>query len=173
MMSSTFEYGVSALGSDLRFAKYFYQQNYYRSLGHNLVFATSGRLGLGAGFDQDLIPSEKFFAGGGNSVRGYRQDSLGPVSLFGDSTGGNGLLIFNEELRFPIGWRFRGVAFFDAGNAFATIGDISLRDLRAGVGGGLRVQTPFALLRGDIGTPVSARPGEQRIQWFFSIGQSF
>ena len=39
-----------------------------------VVFATSGRLGLGAGYGQDLIQSEKFFAGGGNSVRGYKED---------------------------------------------------------------------------------------------------
>ncbi len=84
LFSSTFEYGAAALGSDLRFAKYFVQQNYYRTLGHGLVFATSGRLGLGAGYGQELILSERFFAGGGNSVRGFREDALGPVDVFGD-----------------------------------------------------------------------------------------
>jgi outer membrane protein assembly factor BamA len=173
LLSSTFEYGGGALGSDLRFAKYFVQQNYYRTLGHRLVFATSGRLGLGAGYGQDLISSERFHAGGGNSVRGFKDDTLGPVNVFGDPAGGNALLVFNQELRFPIAWRFRGVGFFDAGNAFATIGDVALRSLRAGAGVGLRVQTPFALLRADVATPVSPKPGESRVQWFFSFGQSF
>ena len=81
--------------------------------------------------------------------------------------------MFNEELRFPIVWRLRGVGFFDAGNAFATIGDLRLRGLRAGTGVGLRVQTPFAILRIDLGTPVARKPGESRARWFFSIGQSF
>jgi outer membrane protein assembly complex protein YaeT len=173
LLSSTFEYGVDALGSDLRFAKYFVQQNYYRSLGRGLVFATSGRLGLGAGYDQELIRSERFFAGGGNSVRGFDQDSLGPVDVFGDPAGGNALLVFNEEIRFPIVWRFRGVGFFDAGNVFATIGDLALRGMRAGAGVGLRVQTPFALFRADLGAPLAAKAGESRVRWFFSIGQTF
>lgn len=173
LSSSSFEYGAAALGSDLRFAKYFMQQNYYRTLGHGLVFATSGRLGLGAGYGQDLIQSERFLAGGGNSVRGYKEDSLGPLDIFGDAAGGNALLVFNEEIRFPIAWRFRGVGFFDAGNVFATPGDLRFSTLRAGAGIGLRVQTPFALLRVDAGTPLGARPGEARTRWFFSIGQSF
>jgi outer membrane protein assembly factor BamA len=173
LLSSTFEYGASALGSDLRFAKNFFQQNYYRTLGHGLVFATSGRLGVGAGYGQELIPSERFRAGGGNSVRGFVEDTLGPVDAFGDPAGGDALLVFNEELRFPIAGRFRGVGFFDAGNAFATIDELRLRRLRMGVGVGLRVKTPFALLRVDLGTPLAPRPGEPRARWFFSIGQAF
>jgi len=173
LTSSTFEYGVAALGSDLRFAKYFFQQNYYRPLGGGVVFATSGRLGLAAGYGQDLIRSEKFYAGGGNSVRGFREDGLGPVDVFGDPAGGNALLVFNEELRFPIAWRFRGVGFFDAGNVFTAPGDLGFGALRAGAGVGLRVETPFALIRVDLGTPLGARPGEARARWFFSIGQSF
>ena len=120
-----------------------------------------------------MIPSERFRAGGGNSVRGFKDDTVGPISVLGDPAGGNALLVFNEELRFPIAWRFRGVGFFDVGSAFATIRDLSLGGLRAGTGFGLRVQTPFALLRADVATPVSPKPGESRVRWFFSIGQSF
>jgi outer membrane protein assembly factor BamA/autotransporter translocation and assembly factor TamB len=173
LFSSTFEYGAGPLGSDLRFAKWFIQQNYYRTLGRSVVFATSGRLGLGAGFGQELIGWERFYAGGGNSVRGFGQDALGPVDYFGDPAGGNALLVFNEELRFPIAWRFRGVGFLDAGNTFATIRDFGLTTMRAGTGVGLRVETPFALLRIDLATPLWVRPGETRLRWFFSIGQSF
>jgi outer membrane protein assembly factor BamA/autotransporter translocation and assembly factor TamB len=171
--SSTLEYGPAALGSDAPYAKYFFQQNYYRTLGRGVVFATSGRIGFGAGYGQDLVFSEKFLAGGGNSVRGYDQDGLGPVDFLGFPIGGNSLLVFNEELRFPMFWRFRGVGFFDAGNVFEKAGDLSLRGLRAGTGLGLRVVTPFALLRVDLGTPIRPQPGEGRVKWFFSIGQSF
>lgn len=172
-LSSTFEYGVSALGSDLRFAKQFTELSYYRALGRGLVFATAGRLGLAAGYGQDLIPSERFFAGGGSTVRGYAESALGPRDVFGDAAGGNALLVLNEELRFPIVWRLRGVGFLDAGNAFAAVGDVAVADLRFGTGFGLRVQTPFALLRIDLGTPVGRRSGESRTRWFFSIGQVF
>lgn len=173
LFSSTFEYAAGPLGSDLKFAKYFVQQNYYRTLVGSVVFATSGRLGLAAGFGEPLIGTEQFHAGGGNSVRGFSQDGLGPLDVFGDPAGGDALLVVNEELRFPIAWRFRGVGFLDAGNVFPTIHDFSLTTLRAGMGVGLRVQTPVALLRVDLGTPLWPREGETRLRWFFSIGQSF
>jgi len=83
------------------------------------------------------------------------------------------LLVFNEEIRFPIAWRFRGVGFFDAGRAFPTVGNLSFADLRAGTGFGLRIDTPFALLRLDYGVPLSRNSAEPWGRWFFSIGQAF
>lgn len=171
--SATLEYGVSALGSDLRFAKQFVDQSYYRTLGRGFVFATAGRLGLARGYGQDLIPSERFFAGGGTTARGYGENSLGPRDFFGDASGGNALLVLNEELRFPIVRWLRGVTFVDAGNTFAAIGDLAFRALRVGAGVGVRVQTPFALLRVDFGAPVHRRTGERRMRWYFGIGQVF
>ena len=139
LLSSTFEYGAGALGSDLRFAKYFFQQNYYRKVGRGVVFGTSGRLGLAAGFGQDLIPSERFRAGGGNSLRGFNDDTLGPRDVFGDPAGRNALVILNEDVRFPIAWRFRGVGFVDA-SAFATIGE-SAWSVGVGAGGAARADS--------------------------------
>ena len=72
-----------------------------------------------------------------------------------------------------IAWRFRGVAFLDAGNAFATVSQLDLAELRVGVGLGLRMKTPFALLRVDLGKPLDRRPGEPSFRWFASIGQAF
>ena len=146
----------------MRFAKYFFQQNYYRTLGRGVVFATSGRLGLGAGYGQDLLFSEKF-------LRRRRQQRARVQAgcararwmCLGIPTGGNALLVFNEEMRFPMFWRFRGVGFFDAGNVFEKAGDLSFGGLRAGTGVGLRVVTPFALLRVDLGTPDSPAAGRR------------
>ena len=112
--SSTVEHAPHTLGSDLRFAKYLAQQYYYQRRG-GVVLATAARLGLATGFGGDLIPTERFHAGGGNTVRGYAQDSLGPVGFFGEPTGGNALLVLNQEVRFPLLWILRGVGFVDAG----------------------------------------------------------
>jgi len=172
-VASNVEYGIGRFGSDLRFVKYLLQNRYYRHVGKGVVLATAFNLGLARGFGQEIIPSERFFAGGGNSVRGYATDSLGPLGFFGDPTGGEALLVLNEEVRFPIGWILRGVAFFDAGNAFSSPGDVSLSGLRSSAGLGLRAQTPVALLRVDYGVPLGRRPGEARGRWFFSIGQAF
>jgi outer membrane protein assembly factor BamA len=169
--SSDLEYSGPSLGSYVRFIKYVLLQRYYRKVGP-LVFASSARLGLATAFDQTLLPSERFFAGGGNSVRGYADDVLSPSDFFGPS-GGNALLVLNQELRFPIFKWVRGVAFFDAGRAFDTPGQIRLLDLAASAGFGWRVQTPVVLLRLDAGIPFDSTFGPRRPRWFFSVGQTF
>ncbi len=170
--SSDFEYAPPALGSDLRFVKYLLQQRYYRQVGR-VVLASSARLGLATAFDQTLIPSERLFAGGGNSVRGYADDALSPIDRFGNTVGGNAVLILNEEIRFPIFKIVRGVGFFDAGRAFDTVGRLRLNGLSWGTGAGLRVQTPIVLVRVDLAMPLDSALGPRGARWFFSIGQMF
>jgi outer membrane protein assembly factor BamA/autotransporter translocation and assembly factor TamB len=170
--SSDLAYSSTALGSDLRFVKYLLQQRYYRTTGR-VVFAGSGRLGLASAFGQQLIPSERFFAGGGNSVRGYAEDALSPRDVFGNAAGGTALVVLNGEARFPVFKSVRGVGFVDAGRAFESPNAIALRDLSVGTGFGLRVETPVVLLRFDFGVPLDASLGPRRGRWFFSVGQAF
>jgi outer membrane protein assembly factor BamA len=95
-------------------------------LGRGLVLASGARLGLARTIeDEVLIPSERFFAGGANTVRGYREDDLGARSVFDDAEGGEGLLVLNGELRFPIYRWLKGVGFVDVGNVFPKARDIS------------------------------------------------
>jgi outer membrane protein assembly complex protein YaeT len=171
--SSGVELGTKVLGSDLRFVRYLAQQHYYRQVHRRLVLASAARLGVGRGFEQDLIPSERFYAGGGTSVRGFAEDSLGAVDFFGDARGGNGMLILNQEARmFLFGW-VHGVAFVDAGNIFPKASDFSFTDLQAGAGGGIRINSPFALLRIDFGVPLTSRRTRTTGRWYFGIGHAF
>ena len=171
--SSSLEWGVETLGSDLRFLKYVGQQNYFRRLARGVVLGSAARVGLGAGFGQELIPSERFFAGGGNTVRGYPQDGLGPVDFVGASTGGEAFVVLNQEIRFPL-WRLLGgVGFLDVGNVFPSVGEVSFRDLRVSTGVGLRADTPVGLVRADYGLPLSRDRNDAMGRWFFSIGQTF
>jgi outer membrane protein assembly factor BamA/autotransporter translocation and assembly factor TamB len=170
--SSTAQYAPDKLGSDLRFLKYFVQQRYYRKVGR-IVVATSAQLGVATAFDTTLVPDQRFFAGGGNSVRGYDEDVLSPTDLLGAAVGGNALFVLNQEVRFPVFKYLRGVGFFDAGRAFERVSDLSLGGLAPSAGFGLRVYTPFVLLRVDAGIPFDAAFGPRRTRWFFSIGQMF
>ena len=172
--SSGVELATKTLGSDLRFVRYLAQQHYYRHVHRRLVLASAARLGFARGFEQDLIPSERFYAGGGTSVRGFVEDGLGTLDFFGDARGGNSMLILNQEARmFLFGW-VHGVAFVDAGNVFPKASDFSFTNLEAGAGGGIRINSPFALLRIDFGVPLTSR--EQRRttgRWYFGIGHAF
>jgi outer membrane protein assembly factor BamA len=173
MHSSTIEYGPEALGSDVRFIKYSAQQFYFRPLRARFVSATAFRVGVGRGFGgQDVISTERFYAGGANTVRGYREDSLGEIDFLGIPVGGQALMIFNQEARFPIYKWLRGVGFFDAGNVFPHASDLSF-DLKSAVGLGLRLATPVGMFRVDFGVPLSSEDGRQTPRWYFSLGQMF
>ena len=66
-----------------------------------------------------------------------------------------------------------GVAFVDAGNIFKAPGDLKLNALTGSIGFGVRLSTPFALLRADYGRTVW--PGSVRGsgRWVFGVGQAF
>ena len=184
--SHAFEWGLSSLGSQLRYVKYFGQYFAYLPFGeptvvpwvhttrNRLVLAMGARIGLASGLGgQEVIPSERFLAGGGTTVRGFGQDTLGPLDAFGAPIGGNAMLVFNTELRFPLYKFFDGVAFVDAGNVYRHLGDFTPFDLRASYGVGLRIRTPYIVLRLDYGLKFRPRPGESPNKFFGSIGQAF
>jgi len=172
--ASTLELSMPGIGSDLRFLKDFTQYSQFFALGRGLVVASEARLGLARTFEGEvLIPSERFFAGGASSVRGYLEDSLGAQSVLGGAEGGSALLVLNAELRFPIYRWLRGVGFVDAGNVYPTVRDISFSALQVGVGGGARVDTPFGLVRFDFGLPANPRSIDPHWRFHFGFGHSF
>ena len=171
--SSGVEYGPASLGSDLRFIRYLGQQYYFKGLGHGIGLASAIRIGFGRGLGQDLIQSEKFYAGGGTSVRGFAEDGIGEVDFLGDPVGGNSMLILNQELRFPVYKWIRGITFIDAGNVFRAAHDFTVTDLEAGSGVGLRFDSPLGLLRIDLGIPLTNRERQRSSRWYVGIGHAF
>jgi outer membrane protein insertion porin family len=173
LASSNFEYAPASLGSDLRFVRYLAQTYYFRPTGP-VVLASAARLGLATALDgQSLISSERFFAGGARTVRGFAENGLGPRDIFGDVAGGGALVVFNQEVRFPLYRWFGGVGFIDVGNVFERPRTIDFGDLEGSFGVGLRVATPFALLRADLARPWSPDVGQPAARWTFGIGHTF
>jgi outer membrane protein insertion porin family len=171
--SASFELSRPGLGSDLSFLKSYLQLYQFAPLRDRVVFASAARVGLARTFrDEDLIPSEQFFAGGATSVRGYREDDLGPRSIFGDAEGGAALFVANSEVRFPIYRWIRGVGFVDLGDIYPTVGDL-LTSVQVSTGGGLRVDTPVGLLRFDLGLPLNPRPIDPKWRFHFGLGHAF
>jgi outer membrane protein assembly factor BamA len=178
--SQAVEIAPEPLGSDMGYVRYFGQYNRYVSFSEpsrvpwlglfksRWVYAGSVRLGLSGGLGSPEVPiARRFFTGGGNSVRGFEHNSIGPFA------GGNALFVMNHELRFPLLSFFDGVGFVDVGNVYETVGDFDLGDLRKTAGVGLRVRTPYLLIRLDYGFKLDRRPGESGSSLFFSIGQAF
>jgi outer membrane protein assembly factor BamA len=190
----TLEFGPGWLGSETGFARYSGQYFRYVPLdkylklpttdreGNRLptrfVYAGALRIGLTSSFgNRDIISPERFFAGGGTTMRGFEQDMLGPLGLGEDGKlyprGGEGLFLFNNEIRFPIWSVLHGVGFLDIGNVYTRLGDFDF-SLRKTAGAGLRLKMSFLPpLRFDYGFKLDRRPGERGSAFFFSIGQAF
>ena len=82
------------------------------------------------------------------------------------------MIVFNNELRAPLFSASTAWSSPTSATSIALISDISF-DLRESAGVGLRVRTPWFLLRGDYGFVLDPRPGERRGRFYFSIGQAF
>ena len=155
-----FELSRPGLGSDISFLKGFLQYYQYVPIGPRMMVASAARVGVARTFEgQELVPSER----------------LGPRSLIGDNEAGGGraLLILNAELRFPIYRWVRGVGFVDLGNVYPVVGDMSLTDLQAGIGAGLRFDTPIGIIRLDLGAPANRRAFDPRWKVYFGLGHAF
>ncbi len=111
---------------------------------------------------RELPPTVRFFAGGDQSVRGYRFRSLGPAEVGADGIrrviGGRGMAVLSIELEQRLLNRWGLAAFFDAGNAFEFDSDNvpgSAGTLKQGVGAGLRWLSPIGMVRADAAFGVS------------------
>jgi outer membrane translocation and assembly module TamA len=130
---------------------------------------------------KDLPASERFYAGGSTTVRGYALDRLGDdatIDSDGFPQGGNALVIVNGELRFPIWRALGGVVFVDAGNVFARAGDLDLSSIKASAGTGVRYRSPIGPIRVDLGVKLDPRTfanqqREGRWEVHVSLGQAF
>ncbi|MBN2206261.1 MAG: BamA/TamA family outer membrane protein, partial [Candidatus Aminicenantes bacterium] len=174
LFSLALMYSPEALGTELPFVSVFGQAAHTVSFGPGLVWASGLRVGLADAYDQVLIPSRRFFAGGSNSIRGFKQDALGPIDPYlGAAEGGEAVVIFNQELRFPLLGPVSGAVFYDAGNVFATAREIRISDFRHSLGLGLRFTSPIGLFRADYGFNLARRRDEPRGAFYLSVGQAF
>jgi outer membrane protein assembly factor BamA len=171
---STLDLGLAArpFGSQTSFARILGRNATYYSLGPKLVLARETQFGVEPAFDvhtptdpsdPDPIPlPERFYGGGGTTMRGYPQNQAGPRDTdTGFPLGGSAQFFNNTELRFPLyGTNLRGVLFEDMGNVFSSIGTMSFRVDQRNIsdfnymahaaGFGVRYRTPLGPLRFDI-----------------------
>ncbi len=164
--------------SQADFTKASVQTTSFFSPKERIILALSGRAGLAWPHRQtDVVPiHERFYLGGGTTVRGYTQDSVGPyiVDASGDRvpTGGSSMVQLNAELRLDSSGGVGMVLFSDAGNVWIDR-RIRLDDLRASYGTGIRYQTPVGPLRVDYGQKIHRRSGESPGELHFNIGHAF
>ncbi|MFA5069033.1 MAG: BamA/TamA family outer membrane protein, partial [Candidatus Omnitrophota bacterium] len=128
--------------------------------------------------DSTYVPIyERFFAGGANTVRGYKERSIGPRDAnTGDPIGGEAMLVGNAELTYPVFKNFKIAAFYDIGNVWHSTDDhIKVDDFKSGAGFGVRVKTPIGPVKVDLGYPLDkAHPDDrQKVRFHFSMTRGF
>ena len=127
-----------------------------KTLGRGNRFITRADLGATwAASVEDVPASQRFFAGGDNSIRGWGLDALGPRDASGEVVGGRylavGSLEYDRQIKGP--W---GVAVFtDFGNAFDPAYNA---DWEQSVGAGLRFATPIGPVRVDVAYALTKDP---------------
>jgi translocation and assembly module TamA len=132
--------------SDTNYAQVRTGLKWIRSLSDDSRMILRGDFGSTNVAYLDSMPlSQRFFAGGDNSVRGYAYNELGPKDAFGNVVGGKHLLVGSVEFDRKIGGNWSGAVFYDRGNAINSMGD----KLVAGAGVGLRWKSPVGPVRFD------------------------
>jgi outer membrane protein insertion porin family len=159
--SADFSDADTKLGSNASFMRFFFQNSTYYPIKRRFSFARSTRFGflvpyrdtvslsfpaptpgeclpgtVPIGPTPTIIPlPERYFAGGGTSLRGFALNQAGPRdACSGFPVGGQAMLILNQEFRFPmrlpfVGTSLGGTIFYDGGNVYSRLSQITFRSM--------------------------------------------
>ncbi len=173
----TFSTEIAGLGGDQDFYLFEVRNSWFKPLLEStygdIVISDRTQFGWGESFSDEPFPLfRRYFPGGINSVRGYENRSLGPTDLNGKVYGGSKQLVNNLELIFPLinSAGFKGVTFYDFGQAYDDGQAIKFDQLRRAWGYGIRWASPMGPIRVEFGYPIDKQEGEKGMQTMFSFG---
>jgi outer membrane protein assembly factor BamA len=182
-MKGMFPFGP--VGQNSYFVRASVEQSFFVPLWRKLIGAF--RLRFGHIFHRtlrDIMPPERFYLGGANSIRSYENDRCPPLGVFIDQQGtaqlvpqgGKSMANLNLELRFPLFKQVGGALFQDFGalSGENVFNEIRARSVLAATGFGIRYNTPIGPLRFDIAWKWKRNyPEENMYCWFLTFGNAF
>ncbi len=165
-------------GSDLQFYKLFYDYQQFIPLYKKFVFAGRAEVAYGDGYGKtrELPFFENFFAGGQKSIRGFKNNTLGPRDSLGDPFGGNIKLVGSLELFSPPPLEeftdtLRMSLFLDMGNVFQN--RVEWDEVRYSVGFGINWLSPMGAMSLSYGVPLNDKNYDDIENFQFSFGSVF
>ena len=179
-VSPTQSFGGSPEGGDATFVLLQLAGSTYLDVGSYLggregrgVLALRGLVGSAQGASTfELPPDQRFYAGGGGTVRGYKYQSIGPRFPSGRPTGGTSVTAATVEYRQRIGGSFGAAVFVDAGQVNTSSAPFT-GDVRLGAGVGARYYTAIGPIRLDVAVPLDKRRRDDDFQLYIGLGQAF
>ncbi|MDH4155672.1 MAG: BamA/TamA family outer membrane protein [candidate division Zixibacteria bacterium] len=178
------------LGGDENFFRFQTGWSRYQIFWPGWIAASRVRVGWTEEFGaSEFVPSDELlYIGGANSIRGFKENTLGPQLPDGSPKGARLTLIFNQEFR----WKtlqifsvipvlddlFRALPlwqslFFDAGNGFDSRADFSLEDLAFSYGTGVQIASPAGPIRLDYARRIKTDKIDFASRWHFTILYAF
>jgi outer membrane protein insertion porin family len=180
VVNATVEDAGGVFGGDKEFWKSTASVSYYYTFFDKIVLEAKGRIGVADayGSTNDVPIYERYYAGGANTIRGYKERYVGPRdSSSGEPIGGDTILIGNLEVTFPLYEKIiKGAVFYDVGNVWPKIDDFldNATQFKSGVGVGVRVKTPLGPVKVDYGYPIAKNYDDKREgQFYFSMSRGF
>lgn len=165
------------LGGDSSFTKIQGSTSWY----FPLLFSSTLHLKASAGYVTQnsggkLPVYEKFYLGGINTIRGFKNGQISPIDpISGDRIGGDKMWYVNEEIIFPLVAEagLNGVVFLDVGNVYDIGQNWDFTNIKRSVGCGFRWLSPLGPLRLEWGYNLDPVDDEDQDNWDFSIGGAF
>ncbi len=167
-------------GGNLQYYKASYRHQWLYPLGKHWGISLNGDVGYGDGYgDTAELPFfENFYSGGPRSVRGFKENSLGPRSITGRPLGGNMRLVGNAELIFPTPFAkdiksVRLSGFLDAGGVFSNQAGYDSGEFRYSTGIAGQWLSPIGALTLSIAVPLNANDTDEKQAFQFTFGAPF
>ncbi len=166
------------LGADNNFYKITLNNNIYFPLYKDIALRFKGEYGFikEYGDSEDVPIFERFYGGGATTIRGYKERSIGPKDENEEAIGGSSRVVFSSEVIFPVQKEIRLLTFFDMGDVYAADESFDFASLRKSVGVGLRLNTPFGLMRFDVGYKLDdaeIQDDDKKYAFHFGLGNIF
>jgi outer membrane protein insertion porin family len=178
---------ITIPGSDLTYFKVGYRHQHYFPITKDFTLKLNGEIAYGDGYGKthELPFFENFFAGGTGSIRGFKNNTLGPrdmqvnvingLGYLGNPIGGSTKVIGNIEMFFPVPFMtetksVRLGTFFDAGTVS---NGIRLGDMRYSTGLSGEWLSPFGALSVSAAVPLNSQATDQKQSFQFNFGQNF
>jgi outer membrane protein insertion porin family len=168
--------------SDNRFIKLMFEWDRYQKFRFQRKWLLASRFKIGNIFSLDQesqVPvSDRLYLGGASTVRGYREQLLGPVTFEENSQnplaiGGKFMLLTNLEFRIPMFWLLWGVVFLDVGNVWLGANDFKVTEIKSTSGAGVALLTPLGPIRFDYGFKHQPEYYESSGEFHISIAFAF